>query len=246
MAKQVASIVDKTAVVNLNSPKALAAFSKELKRFIVENHLYTEIQGKNYVHVEGWQFAGASMGLFPVIERYKNVSPEDETFEYTTKFGKQKAPVYKYTAEVKVVRLSTGEVVGYGVALCSNEEKKKNSFDEYAVLSMAQTRAVGKAFRLSIGWIMKLAGYEATTAEEAEAITSDESEEPTVAPAEVPVNDIKFLVGMKLSAMPATEKIKLLKNLAGTVNDKSLTDDNYRVLYKYLSDKERDNAESDH
>ena len=151
------SIVDKTAIVNINSPKALADFSKELKKFIVENELYTNIQGKNYVHVEGWQFAGASMGLFPVVEKLEEVSE------------------MKYRAEVKIIQLSTGNTIGYGVAICSKAEAKKKSFDEYAIASMAQTRAVGKAFRLSIGWIMKLAGYEATPAEEMNDVRADDA-----------------------------------------------------------------------
>jgi hypothetical protein len=45
---------------------------------------------------------------------------------------------------------------------------------------MAQTRAVGKAFRMKIGWLLKIAGYETTPAEEmdvmngAEVIPDDE------------------------------------------------------------------------
>ncbi len=58
------------------------------------------------------------------------------------------------------------KVVGIGYALCSNKEARKRSFDEYAILSMAQTRAIGKAYRNKIGWIMKLAGYESTPSEE--------------------------------------------------------------------------------
>ena len=155
MAKSPVSIVNKTAVVNMNSPKALADFSKELKAFIVSNQLYTNIKGKNYVHVEGWQFAGASMGLFPIVEKVEDLSILEDSSKH-----------YKYKAEVKLIQLSTGATVGYGIAVCSNKEKGKTDFDEYAVVSMAQTRAVGKAFRPSIGWIMKLAGYEATPAEE--------------------------------------------------------------------------------
>ena len=53
-----------------------------------------------------------------------------------------------------------------GFATCSNKEHTKRSFADYAICSMAQTRAVGKAYRLSLGWLMKAAGYEATPAEE--------------------------------------------------------------------------------
>jgi hypothetical protein len=218
MTKKAVSIVDKTAVVNLNSPKALADFSKELKKFIVENELYTNIAGKNYVHVEGWQFAGASMGIFPIVERVDDISQEGYV---------------KYRAEVKLVRISSGDTVGYGIAICSNKEDKKKSFDEYAVASMAQTRAVGKAFRLSIGWIMKLAGYEATTAEEADSI-KDESD---TTKSDMPIDDVKMLVGLKLTAMAAADKVKFLKDNVNTVTDKNLTDEQYRFLYDCLSSR---------
>lgn len=149
------SITEKTAVINISSPKAMATFAKELKQFVVDSNLYTGISNKNYVHVEGWQFAGASMGIFPIIKSLDNQSSENEI---------------KYRAEVELVRLSDSTVVGYGIAICSNKEKKKRDFDEYAIASMAQTRATGKAFRMTIGWVMKLAGYEATPAEEADEL----------------------------------------------------------------------------
>jgi len=38
--------------------------------------------------------------------------------------------------------------------------------EEFAIKSMAQTRALGKALRLPLGWIVSLAGYKATPAEE--------------------------------------------------------------------------------
>lgn len=229
------SITEKTSVVNLQSPKALANFSKELKKFIVDNKLYSEIGEKNFVQVEGWQFAGISMGIIPIVEKVEDVSPDNQEFEYESKYGKKAATIYKYRAEVKLVRLSTGEVVGYGVAVCSNVEKKKNTFDEYAVASMAQTRAVGKAFRGTLGWIMKLAGYEATTAEEAEAIVVDQEPEPTTVQSDVPIDDVKYLVSVKLATKSSSEKVSFLKEHAGTVSDKSLTDEQYRRLYAVLT-----------
>lgn len=217
------SIQIRDEFVNLQSPKSIAEFSTELKKFILQNNLYTGIQNKNYVHVEGWQFAGASLGIFPIVEKVENLSGE---------FG----PI-KYRAEVKLIRLDTGETVGYGVAVCSTQESKKKNFDEYAIASMAQTRAVGKAFRLSIGWIMKLAGYEATTAEEMSGVTSESSVDTTEIP-EMPISDLRFLVDTKLSAMEAPEKMKFLKDNVGTITEKNLTDEQYRDLYKELNKSE--------
>ena len=79
----------------------------------------------------------------------------------------------KWMATVELVRLKDNKVIGFGAALCSNKEANKKSFDEYAILSMAQTRAIGKAYRNVIGWIMKLAGYEATPKEEMTKVNGD-------------------------------------------------------------------------
>ena len=129
----------------------LGILSKVLKEYIVKNKLYVQIVGKNSVEVVGWQFAGGLMGLFPRVVKVENVSKGTE---------------YKWLAQVEIFNNADGTIVGTGFAVCSNQEDKKKTFDEYAVLSMAQTRAIGKAYRNLIGWVMKLAGYEPTPAED--------------------------------------------------------------------------------
>ncbi len=129
----------------------MVEMAKVLKQHIITHKLYTNIVGKNYAHVEGWQFAGGLMGIVPRVSAVENLSQGQET---------------KWKADVELVNIKTGEVVSRGFAICSNKESKKKSFDEYAVLSMAQTRAIGKAYRNIAGWVMKLAGYEATPSEE--------------------------------------------------------------------------------
>lgn len=154
MASRTTEIAKRTEEVNLNSPQDVLDFATMLKNLVVENNLYTSIRGKNYVNVEGWQIAGAFTGTFPVVEVVENQS--QGTF-------------YKYRAEVSL-RDKDGNKVGYGVAVCTNKEAGKQNFDEYAVASMAQTRAVGKAYRMKIGWLLKVAGYETTPAEEMDAV----------------------------------------------------------------------------
>lgn len=216
------SITEKTAIVNLKSPKAIADFSKELKKFIVDQKLYTDIKGKNYVNVEGWQFAGASMGIFPVPTSLEDVSS---------------APDTKYKATVELIRLETSEVVGRGFAICSSKEPMRKGADEFVIASMAQTRATGKAFRLSIGWVMKLAGYEATPTEEMEESKQEVDSSSTN---EMPVEDVKLLVTAKLEAMTPADKLRFLRESAGVINEKSLTDGNYRYLYVKLSQGKED------
>lgn len=163
------SVVKKTTTVNLKNPSSVMSFAKELKRIIVENELYTNIKGKNYVNVEGWQIAGAFTNIFPIVDEVKNLSP---TLEQQATDMKNKSLI-KYRAEVRLVNLGSEQTIGRGIAVCSNKEKGKENFDEFAVASMAQTRAVGKAYRLTIGWLLKLAGYEATPAEEVSVDNND-------------------------------------------------------------------------
>ena len=142
---------------------SMLQLSNELSKLIREKGLSSNIQGKQFVNVEGWQFAGASLGLMPIITDTKDLSNE------TT---------IKYMAVCEVRNINTGSVVATGIALCSNAEKTKRYFDEYAILSMAQTRAIGKAYRNLLAWLMKAAGFEATPAEEMD-FAHDEPKKPS-------------------------------------------------------------------
>lgn len=137
---------------------SMLQLSNELSKLIREKGLSSNIQGKQFVNVEGWQFAGASLGLMPIITETKDLSNEG---------------VIKYMATAEVRNINTGAVVSTGIALCSNSEKTKRYFDEYAILSMAQTRAIGKAYRNLLAWLMKAAGFEATPAEEMDFATEE-------------------------------------------------------------------------
>jgi hypothetical protein len=135
-------------VYQIDKPLQMVKMATILKYHIIKNKLFVTIAGKDYVMVEGWQFAGGMIGSFPRVVDVKEIGKE------------------KWLAKVEVVNQKTKEVISSGFALCSKEEGKKKTFDEYAILSMAQTRAIGKAYRNVIGWVMKLAGYESTPAEE--------------------------------------------------------------------------------
>ena len=133
----------------LSKPSQMQKMAVILKEHIIRNKLYVPIAGKNYVQVEGWQFAGGLLKLIPRVAEVINLSSGTET---------------KWQAKVELMQ--GDKVISIGYAVCSNKEGKKKTFDEYAVLSMAQTRAIGKAYRNIIGWVMKLSGYEPTPVEE--------------------------------------------------------------------------------
>ncbi|MGV3504155.1 MAG: hypothetical protein ACO1O1_10630 [Adhaeribacter sp.] len=123
----------------------------DLAKFIKENKLYQNIQGKEFVNVEGWQYAGSRLGILPIVEELTNMSTDTEL---------------KFQAKVNLFNLRTEQIVGAGFAICSNKEQGKKFYQEFAIASMAQTRAIGKAYRNALAWIIRAAGYEPTPAEE--------------------------------------------------------------------------------
>jgi hypothetical protein len=125
--------------------------AKDLAKFIKENKLSTQVQGKEFVNVEGWQYAGSRLGIVPIVEQVLNVSNDQEI---------------KYQAKVTLFDMRSQHTVGAGFAICSNKESGKKFYQEFAIASMAQTRAIGKAYRNILAWIIRAAGYEPTPAEE--------------------------------------------------------------------------------
>lgn len=141
----------KSETFDISKPEQSLKVAEILQRFVQEKKLTANIKGKQYPLVEAWLFAGSQLGLYPILTEMYNLSQDNEI---------------KYSATVEIRRISDDKIMSKGIALCSNKEASKRLFDEYAILSMAQTRAEGKAFRMLLSWIMKAAGFEATPAEE--------------------------------------------------------------------------------
>ncbi len=125
--------------------------AKDLAKFIKDNKLSTTVQGKEFVNVEGWQYAGSRLGIVPIVEHVISTSTDTEI---------------RYQAKVTLWDMRSQHTVGAGFAICSNKESGKKFYQEFAIMSMAQTRAIGKAYRNILAWIIRAAGYEPTPAEE--------------------------------------------------------------------------------
>lgn len=122
----------------------------ELKKIVLHAKLVSRISGREYVQVEGWTTMLAMLSITPQTEWARRLEREGEVC---------------YESRV-ILQTLDGRTVGAGEAMCSSKEKNWSNRDEFAIRSMAQTRATGKAARLSYSWIMKLAGFEPTPAEE--------------------------------------------------------------------------------
>ena len=156
-----------------------------LGKVVDAQKLYTMIQGRKYVRVEGWNTLGALLGIVP---REVSVSTDADG---------------GYEAVVELVRVYDGMVIGRGSAICGMDERTWKTRDAYARRSMAITRATGKAFRLGFSWIMTLAGYEPTPWEEMPVIESDPA--PVVEPAQKPAQGTRKAVDRDKSASPAAK-----------------------------------------
>ncbi|MBT3632491.1 MAG: hypothetical protein HOB84_05920 [Candidatus Marinimicrobia bacterium] len=107
------------------------------------------IKGKQYPKIEWWTSVSASLGLFPRVLYSKRLEREGEI---------------AYEAKVEVHR--NGQIIASGEALCSSLEDRWRNADEYAIKSMAITRASGKAYRIPLSFLAVMAGLEVTPAEE--------------------------------------------------------------------------------
>jgi len=122
------------------------AVADALKGVIVRQGLVSKISGKEYPRCEAWTLLGTMLGVFPVTLWTKQV--EDG-----------------WEARVEA-RTKDGAVIGAAEAQCLKSEKNWSDRDDFALRSMAQTRATAKCLRMPLGFVMTLAGYEATPAEE--------------------------------------------------------------------------------
>lgn len=160
--KEVKTETKNLSLSNLGDMQVLA---DDIKRFIQTNRLSTNVQGKEFPQAEAWQYALNRLNIIPQVGKVKNLSTDEEL---------------KYQASVLLIDILTGKQVGKGFAVCSNKEQGKKYYQEFAICSMAQTRAIGKAARVSLSFLMKLAGYEPTPAEEMDYDTN--KPEPNKAP----------------------------------------------------------------
>jgi len=124
----------------------VAETAHALANVIAKQKLSVSISGRKYVRVEGWTLLGTLCGVFPVLEWTRRLENGWE-------------------ARVEARTLS-GATVGAAEAMCLRSERSWATRDDYALRSMAQTRATSKALRQPLGFVVSMAGFDATPYEE--------------------------------------------------------------------------------
>jgi hypothetical protein len=125
---------------------------------LVVKGLNTKDKEAEYVTVEGWEVLGTMLGIVPdtrIVEEMKN--DKDRTIGFKARATLYQNPTFE---DGKIIG---GHVLATAEAYCTRDDFQKKYF---SMASMAQTRALGKAYRMALSWIMKMAGYEGTPAEE--------------------------------------------------------------------------------
>jgi len=201
-------------IFHISNPEQTTHLANDLKRFVEENKLSNNIQGKEYVQVEAWQYAGSRLGLLPNVEDLRSIGTDPEIC---------------YQAKVKIVDLRNGATVGTGFAICSNKEASKKYYQQYAIASMAQTRAIGKAYRNIIAWIIRAAGYSPTPYEEMAEM--DYIAQP-VAASDRPVKPMP-MTQSNAQAFEAEVKPPLFDDQGNPVE--YCTEEQFKQLSKYVS-----------
>lgn len=119
-----------------------------LKNVIQSQDLAVKIGQSEYVTAEGWEVLGTMLGCTPYVE-----SVEEIPTDHKAKF------MYKATVSIR----QGDTILSRASAMAERNNMQK---DRPSVYSMAQTRALGKAYRMALSWIVKMADYEPTPAEE--------------------------------------------------------------------------------
>lgn len=122
------------------------AVANALAPVLEERKLFALIRGKKHILVEGWMTLGAMLGVTPVCVWTR---PLDGGWE----------------ARVEA-RTLDGRVIGAAEAECLKAEGGPWGGADYARRSMAQTRATSKALGSVLRFVVTLAGYSGTPAEE--------------------------------------------------------------------------------
>lgn len=143
---------------DLAKPEKDTKFAQESARLLVDiikqNNWSRKLGGQSeHIQYEGWQTAG----------KYYGLSVKTHDSEYIELGG-----TWGFRAKATVVNERTGVEVGSAEAYCMSDEYNWKNKPKFQLASMAQTRAGSKALRQILGFVIALAGYNPTPAEEME------------------------------------------------------------------------------
>lgn len=127
-----------------------AKAAQALREVIERKPSKVVINGKTFLQFEDWQTLG----------RFYGVTAAARTTTYV-----EQGRVRGYECHAEAIR-ADGQVISAAQAMCMDDESKWSDKPLFQLRSMAQTRAQAKALRNVLAWVVVMAGYAPTPAEE--------------------------------------------------------------------------------
>lgn len=181
------------------------------------------MNGEQYLEFEDWQTVGRFYGVTAKVVSTKFI-------EYGSVQG--------FEATAVAVRADGAEISG-AESMCLNDEPNWKSKPLFQLRSMAQTRACAKALRNVLAWVVVLAGYRPTPAEEMQGVFNGSPAKPPINPpgknADKKPEDTAALQTVTIKVFDTATK-------EGESNGKPwklhsiIADDENRTVYKTFSD----------
>lgn len=164
------------ALPPLEMRKAASEVAGVLAEIIDKRKLYKTIKGKRHVYCEGWTTLAAMLGYLPF-----EVSNEDR-------------PDGRYISTTELRRLTDGFAIARATAECGGpDESLWQDREPYARRSMATTRSAGKVCRIALSWVMQLAGFEVTPAEEMMRLGDNGADDDTTPPLDAALRAQRYI-----------------------------------------------------
>jgi hypothetical protein len=208
----------------------MSDLAKVLVDVVRDRKLAVRISGREHLTAEAWTTLGGMLGVVPIVE--------------WTRPLKDGAG---WEARVEA-RTLDGRLVGAAESMCSRAETTWAKRDEYALRSMAQTRAISRALRAPLGQIVVLAGYEPAGADEmptqdtpAQLPTNAIPAEPQPTPEQR--EQLQQLLAKLAELEPQTDWAAHARTLADVPSDKvtaAIADnvlDNLRAIHTQTAEK---------
>lgn len=136
------AVAPRQDLVLQGDPEKQIEFAQKAASALMKVVKPVEIQGKPYLQFGGWQTLARFFGATVAIE-------------WTSKLIDDKDKLVGY--EARAIVYQQGNIISSAEASCMTTEKRWKTAEEFAIKSMAQTRASAKALRNAFGWVAELA-----------------------------------------------------------------------------------------
>jgi len=148
-------IIGNLPITSLRDPAEILAEAgeraKALKEMVKQTRSSKMIGNKEHLQIEAWATIGSFYGCAAGADA-------SEPFEIDGVRGAR--------AHARVVHKETGKVISEAISYCMRDEDNWAHKPFFQLSSMAQTRACSKALANAFRWVVVMAGYATTPAEE--------------------------------------------------------------------------------